>query len=313
MGKMRTIHVGSRKSKLALVQSEQVIAQLRAVYKELDFSLDHIVTKGDQVQDVTLSKIGGKGLFVKEIEMALLNGTIDFAVHSMKDMPAELPEGLMIAAVPRRVAPADRLVTRTGCSLSELPTGSRIGTSSLRRAAQLLHARPDLQILDLRGNVDTRLKKLMAGTYDGIILADAGIKRLGLSVDGFSIPYETVLPAVGQGALAIECRAADHELREWLAQINDPETEQIVRAERAFLKKLNGSCQVPIAGHCVMGTDGLLELTGLVASLDGQTILREKRSGRDGSALGLAVAESLLSGGAAQLLAEALKASETNG
>lgn len=309
---MRTIHVGSRKSKLALVQSQQIIHDLSDQFDDLKFSLDHIVTKGDRILDTTLSKIGGKGLFVKEIELALLNGSIDFAVHSMKDMPAALPEGLLIAAIPRREVPADVLVTRDGCPLENLPEGACVGTSSLRRAAQLLHVRDDLKILNLRGNVDTRLKKLEAGDYDAIVLAAAGMKRLGIQANGVPLAFDAVLPAVGQGALAIECRTSDQDLRDRLSKINDPETETTVRAERAFLKKLNGGCQVPIAAYCTMHTDGSLTLTGLVASVDGKEILKTTQTGTEPEMIGYRAAEILLQKGAEQILAEAAEDSDSH-
>ncbi|MFT8318273.1 MAG: hydroxymethylbilane synthase [Sporolactobacillus sp.] len=303
---MRTIHVGSRKSKLALVQSGQVIAQLKETCKDLTFMIEHIVTKGDRILDVTLSKVGGKGLFVKEIERSLLDGQIDFAVHSMKDMPAVLPEGLEIAAIPVREDPADVLVSINGSSLSELPEGARIGTSSLRRAAQLRHIRPDLRIMDLRGNVDTRLAKLQAGNYEAIILAAAGMNRLGVAANGMDLPASLMLPAVGQGALAIECRKSDEDLKKRLSRINDPATMMTVRAERAFLKRLNGGCQVPIAAFCRQDEDNGLSLTGLVASADGHRLLKTTETGHDPEALGIGTAEHLLAEGAGEILAELL-------
>lgn len=300
---MRTIRVGTRKSRLALVQSNLVIDSLAAQTNDFSFALRHIVTKGDQIQDVALSKVGGKGLFVKEIERALLDGEIDFAVHSMKDMPAELPDGLEIASIPEREDPHDVLLSAENQRLEELKPGAVIGTSSLRRAAQLLHARPDLTVRSLRGNVTTRISRLKAGDFDAIILAAAGMKRLGIDERGEALPYDCLLPAVGQGALAIECRSADIGLKALLGRINHEKTAVTVQAERAFLKRLNGSCQVPIAAYCERGTDGRLLLQGLVASVDGQKVLKSRGTGNDPLALGTQIAEDLLDRGAAEILA----------
>lgn len=300
---MRTIRVGTRNSRLALVQSGLVIDSLAARTNDFSFVLRHIVTKGDRIQDVALSKVGGKGLFVKEIERALLNGEIDFAVHSMKDMPAELPEGLEIAAIPEREDPHDVLLSAENQHLEELKPGAVIGTSSLRRAAQILHARPDLTVRSLRGNVTTRINRLKAGDFDAIVLAAAGMKRLGIDEQGEALPYDCLLPAVGQGALAIECRSDDIGLKALLDRINDQTTAVTVRAERAFLKRLNGSCQVPIAAYCERGTDGRLLLQGLVASVDGEKVLKSRATGNDPLALGTQIAEDLLDRGAEEILA----------
>ncbi|RYL93863.1 hydroxymethylbilane synthase [Sporolactobacillus sp. THM7-4] len=303
---MRTIYVGSRKSKLALIQSQWVIEQLTGQSADFNYEIKHIVTKGDRILNVTLSKVGGKGLFVKEIERSLLNGTIDFAVHSMKDVPAELPEGLEIASIPRREDAHDVLLSRTGARFDELPSGAIIGTSSLRRAAQLLHARPDLTVRPVRGNVDTRLAKLQAGEYDAIILAAAGIKRMGWPDSAATeyLPYSLSVPACGQGALAIECRSDDRELKSLLRKINDEKTARTVSAERVFLKRLGGSCQVPIAAFCEQDNEGRLSFSGLVASPDGTTVLRSSMTGDDPLELGRKAAEDVLARGAGKILSE---------
>lgn len=301
---MRTFQVGSRKSRLALTQTGWVIDELKKRVPASSFAIRHIVTKGDKVLNVTLSKVGGKGLFVKEIEQALLSKKIDFAVHSMKDMPAELPEGLEIACVPPREDVRDAYIAKDGILLRHLPGGAVVGTSSLRRAAQLLHARPDLKVRPLRGNIDTRLKKLREGEFDAIILAAAGMKRMGWSSEVVTeyLPADLSLPAVGQGALAIECRADDEELKELLKKIHNEETFITVQAERAFLKTLNGGCQVPIAAFCRQKEGANLELTGLVAAPDGKTVLKDRLSGSDPAALGVQLAERLLEQGAGEIL-----------
>ncbi|RYM06863.1 hydroxymethylbilane synthase [Sporolactobacillus sp. THM7-7] len=302
----RTIRVGSRKSKLALVQSRHVIDVLSGRSPDFDYEIRHIVTKGDKILHVTLSKVGGKGLFVKEIERALLAGKIDFAVHSMKDVPAELPDGLEIASVPEREDPRDVLLSRTGVPFRELAPGSVVGTSSLRRAAQLLHARPDLSVRPVRGNVDTRVGKLRAGEFDAIVLAAAGIKRMGWqgTEPAEYLPHTVSLPAVGQGALAVECRSDDAELKALLKTINDAKTAITVSAERAFLKRLNGSCKVPIAALCEQNQNGTLSLTGVVATPDGKTVLKTRLDGNDPETLGNQAAEELIAKGADKILSE---------
>jgi len=300
---MVNIIVGSRKSKLALTQTGWIMEQLAAVYQDVSFELKHIVTKGDRILDVTLSKVGGKGLFVKEIEQALLNHDIDMAVHSMKDMPAELSEGLIIACIPFREDDRDALISRDGRTFKELPNGAVIGTSSLRRQSQLLAARPDLKIVPLRGNIDTRLRKLQDGEYDAIVLAAAGLKRMGWSEEIVTeyLSQEVSLPAVGQGALAIECRRDDHEIIALLKRIHDKAVAHAITAERAFLRQLEGGCQVPIAAHCIQ-KEGHFHLTGLVASPDGQTMIRGSLAGEDPETLGVALAEQLKKEGAEQIL-----------
>lgn len=314
----RTIVVGTRQSQLALTQTGQVIDDLKAICKEhnlpFDFEIRKIVTKGDRILDVTLSKVGGKGLFVKEIEQAMLNGEIDLAVHSMKDMPSVLPDGLMNGAVPRRVDPRDALISRDGRSLDELPQGAKVGTSSLRRASQLRAYRPDLVLEPIRGNIDSRLRKLEEEGFDAIILAAAGLFRMGWEhrITAF-LPAEVCLPAVGQGALGIECREDDEEVRHLLSLYNDPDTAVTVAAERRFLGVLNGGCQVPIGAYATLlpeeGTSGetgrpRLRLTGMVGSADGTTILKESAEGSDPVELGEQLAGRLISMGAAALLQE---------
>ncbi|HET7580419.1 MAG TPA: hydroxymethylbilane synthase [Bacillales bacterium] len=302
---MRTIKVGSRKSNLALVQSNWVIDALKAKDNGYDFEVKKISTKGDRILDVTLSKIGGKGLFVKEIERALLDGEIDMAVHSMKDMPSDLPEGLTIGCIPKRVDYRDAFISKKYNSLAELPEGAVVGTSSLRRGAQVLVRRPDVVVEPVRGNIETRLRKLEEGRFDAILLAAAGLERMGWSDDIVTeyLEPDVCLPAVGQGALAIECREDDTELLEYLDMINDEETSRTVSAERAFLKKLEGGCQTPIAAHAKLSDAGVT-LTGLVASPDGKTVFREMSAGDNPVRLGEKLASELLGQGAKAILDE---------
>lgn len=300
---MRNIVVGSRRSKLALTQTKWVINELKQLGAPFTFEVKEIVTKGDRVLDVTLSKVGGKGLFVKEIEHELLAGGIDMAVHSMKDMPVVLPEGLVIGAVPRREDARDVLVSKGNRMLSDLPPGSVIGTSSLRRSAQLLAYRPDLTIKWIRGNIDTRLAKLESEEYDAIVLAAAGLARMGWGDDVISdyLPFDVCVPAVGQGALAVECREDDDELRQWLSRLNDEQTERAVRAERAFLQQMEGGCQVPIAGYAEV-KEGTVRLTALVASPDGKEMYKEIVTGADPEAVGRQAAAVLIEQGAKALI-----------
>ena len=310
---MRNIMVGSRQSALALTQTNQTIQLLKELCERENlpytFEVKPIVTRGDRILDVTLSKVGGKGLFVKEIEEALLNGEIDMAIHSMKDMPFELPEGLVIGAIPRREDPRDCIVSRGNKPLAELPQGARIGTSSLRRAAQLQAYRPDFRIESIRGNIDTRLRKLEDEGFDAILLAAAGLHRMGWKdrITEYLSP-EICLPAVGQGALAIECRGSDRELLGVLDCLNDTATARAVEAERRLLGLLNGGCQVPIGAYARLETEdpaGALVLEGLVASPDGSRLLRESASGGEPLKIGSDTAEALLGRGAGDLLAEA--------
>jgi hydroxymethylbilane synthase len=301
---MRKIVVGSRRSKLALTQTNWVIKQLKELGAPFEFEVKEIVTKGDVILDVTLSKVGGKGLFVKEIEQAMLDKEIDMAVHSMKDMPAVLPEGLTVGCMPKRVDYRDVLISKDHAPLSSLKQGAIIGTSSLRRSAQMLKARPDLNVKWIRGNIDTRLSKLKNEEYDAILLAAAGLQRMGWTDEVVTeyLDPEICLPAVGQGALSIECREEDMELREWLAKLSDPTTEETVNAERVFLHELEGGCQVPIAGLATQTEDGKIQLTGLVGSPDGKTILKETVVGNDYRAVGMEVANRLKEQGASEMI-----------
>ncbi|MBM7701337.1 hydroxymethylbilane synthase [Metabacillus iocasae] len=301
---MRKIIVGSRRSKLALTQTNWVIDQLKKQGLPYEFEVKEIVTKGDQILDVTLSKVGGKGLFVKEIEQAMLNKEIDMAVHSMKDMPAVLPEGLTIGCIPDREDHRDVLISKTGQTFEELPSGAVIGTSSLRRSAQLLAKRSDIEIKWIRGNIDTRLEKLKNEEYDAIILAAAGLARMGWSKDTVTqyLDADLSVPAVGQGALAIECREDDADLLSLLQGLNDAKTNATVTAERAFLHKMEGGCQVPIAGYGRFVNEQEIELTALVASPDGQTVYKEKLTGNNPTDLGYKAATRLTEQGGKQLI-----------
>ena len=300
--------IGTRQSLLALWQSNHIAALLREKYPECEVVLKKIVTKGDRILDVPLAQIGGKGLFTKEIETELADGTIDLAVHSLKDMPTVLPEGLCLTAITVRANVGDAFVSNKYTSFEELPLGAVIGTSSLRRKAQLLAARPDLQIMDLRGNVDTRLRKLDEGLYDAIILAAAGLERLGHG-DRITalIPPDVCLPAVGQGALAIEARTADDEVRSMLEFLNDLPTKQSTDAERAFLGLLEGGCQVPIGVHADVAGEQI-KIEAIIAALDGSTVLRDTITGKaeDAVALGQQLGKKMLAAGGQEILAAIL-------
>lgn len=300
--------IGTRQSLLALWQSNHIAALLREKYPECDVVLKKIVTKGDRILDVPLAQIGGKGLFTKEIETELADGTIDLAVHSLKDMPTVLPEGLCLTAITERANVGDAFVSNKYASFEELPLGAVIGTSSLRRKAQLLAARPDLQIMDLRGNVDTRLRKLDEGLYDAIILAAAGLERLGHG-DRITalIPPDVCLPAVGQGALAIEARTADDEVRSMLEFLNDLPTKQSTDAERGFLGLLEGGCQVPIGVHADVAGEQI-KIEAIIAALDGSTVLRDTITGKveDAVALGQQLGKKMLAAGGQEILAAIL-------
>ncbi|MEK6632732.1 MAG: hydroxymethylbilane synthase, partial [Nitrospirota bacterium] len=301
-----TLVLGTRASKLALQQSEWFQAQVQAVAPDITVTLTRIQTSGDKIVDVPLAKIGGKGLFVKEIEEALLSGEIDFAVHSMKDVPTQLPDGLEILCVPPREDSRDALISRTGCRFQELPVGARVGSSSLRRQSQFLHARPDLRIEMLRGNLDTRLKKLKEGQFDAIILAAAGLRRLGWTEEITEyLDPQLCLPAIGQGALGIEGRSNDQFVRSILSRLTHPPTQVAVTAERALLHRLEGGCQVPIAAYATL-TNDQVRLEGLVASVDGKTVIRDAVQGTraEAQALGTRLAERLLARGADKILGE---------
>ncbi|MFZ7112906.1 MAG: hydroxymethylbilane synthase [Desulfatiglandales bacterium] len=298
------LKIGTRGSKLALAQSAWVKGQIEEKYPDVRVTLVKIKTKGDRILDAPLSKIGGKGLFVKEIEEALLRGEVDLAVHSVKDVPGEIPEGLVVSVFPEREDPCDAFISLDYGSLTEVPRGARVGTGSLRRSAQLLHMRPDIEIVGLRGNVDTRLRKLKEEGLQAVILAAAGLKRLGLS-DRIRLTFSPneFLPAVGQGALGLELRRDDDRVWERLRFLNHEETGIAVRAERAFLKTLEGGCQVPIAGFGRL-EEGRLILEGMVAELDGTGMIRHRIEGdrERPEDLGRALGEHLLSSGADRIL-----------
>ncbi|HSC71791.1 MAG TPA: hydroxymethylbilane synthase [Candidatus Methylomirabilis sp.] len=302
--------IGTRGSPLALWQANHVADRLRAVYSDLTVRLEAIKTTGDKILDVPLAKVGGKALFVKEIEEALLERRVDLAVHSMKDVPTELPQGLTIAAVSQREDPHDVLITRTGARFKDLPSHARVGTSSLRRQAQLLHHRPDLQIVGLRGNLDTRIRKLATEGLDAIVVAAAGVKRLGL-MDRISqfLPPDISLPAIGQGALGIEIRQGDPTATAKVMIVDHPDTRVAVMAERAFLRRLGGGCQVPFAAHARILNDQVI-LRGLVATPDGKQMINGERQGSrtEGEAVGTALAEDLLSRGAGEIIRALLPA-----
>jgi hydroxymethylbilane synthase len=322
--KINKINIGTRGSKLALWQAEWVKAEIQMIDPGIDVRLIKIKTTGDMILDVPLAQVGGKGLFVKEIEESILRNDVDIAVHSMKDVPTDFPVGLHLSAICEREDPRDAFISQIQSSKSkvqsikDLPQGARIGTSSLRRSSQLLNMRPDLQITQLRGNLDTRLRKLDEGQFDAIILAAAGVKRLGLQNRITEIlPFEVSLPAIGQGAIGIECRADDEIINKIVGALNHKETSIAVRAERAFLRKLEGGCQVPIAAyarieHRAEGReqrapkDSLLVMDGLVGSIDGKRLVKGRIEGRpeDYESLGIRLAEDLLSRGAHEILAE---------
>jgi hydroxymethylbilane synthase len=298
------LRIGTRASKLALRQSEWVKDEIEATHPDVKVDLVRIKTKGDKILDSPLSKIGGKGLFVKEIEDALLEERVDLAVHSMKDVPAELPDRLMLSTFPKREDPADVLISIGGQTLDQFPHQAKVGTSSLRRGAQLLHVRPDIELVPLRGNVDTRLRKLETENLHAIILAAAGLKRLGLSSRiTQTLSFDQVLPAVGQGALGIETRRDDKQTLNLLQFLDHKATRIAVSTERAFLKELEGGCQVPIAGLAQLNDDKL-SFQGMVAELDGSSILREEIIGTKDQAeeLGIALATRLLDSGADRIL-----------
>ncbi|GAB4531855.1 MAG: hydroxymethylbilane synthase [Pleurocapsa sp.] len=305
----RTIRIGTRKSQLALVQTYWVKGELEKHFPDITFEVEKMSTQGDKILDVPLAKIGDKGLFTKELEVGMLNKQTDFAVHSLKDLPTNLPEGLMLGCVTKRVDPADALVVNAknkDYQLDTLPAGAVVGTSSLRRLAQLRHHYPHLEFKDIRGNVNTRLAKLDAGEYDGIILAVAGLQRLDMGDRIHQIiPSEISLHAVGQGALGIECREGDTEILQVLKALEDEESCDRALAERAFLRDLEGGCQVPIGVNTSIDGD-TLTLTGMVASLDGSQLLKDSVTGNRNNAeqLGQDLAQQLRSMGAGEILAE---------
>lgn len=298
------IRIATRKSPLALWQAEYVAERLEKLFPQIKTELVKMVTKGDKILDAPLAKVGGKGLFVKELEQGMLEGSADIAVHSMKDVPVEFPEGLHLAAILKREDPTDAFVSNNYRSLEDLPDNAKIGTSSLRRQCQIKEKFPDMEILSLRGNVNTRLAKLDAGEYDAIILASAGLKRLGMGERITEcLDADVMLPAIGQGAIGIECRADDNEINIFVQALHDEDTTIRVTAERAMNARLNGGCQVPIAGFAEIQGDQLL-MRGLVGSPDGKILYRAERQGSFAQAkeIGIAIADDLLAQGADKIL-----------
>lgn len=302
---MTTLRIATRESRLALWQAEHVAARLREVHAHLNVVLVPMTTTGDQVLDRTLAQVGGKGLFVKELELALLEDRADIAVHSMKDVPSVLPEALMLTCMLERADPRDAFVSTQYPRFADLPHGAHVGTASLRRQSQLLALRPDLRISPVRGNVETRLRKLDEGQYSAIVLASAGLTRLGLAARITEyLDVERSIPAAGQGVVGIECRRNDTRAQQLCAALNDLDAEHCVRAERAFATRLEGSCQSPIAGFATVN-NAVLQLTGLVAAPDGTQVIRQQISGSRQQAehLGVQLAEQVLALGADKLLA----------
>lgn len=300
----RTLVVGTRASALARIQADRVVERLHALHPRLSFRIQPISTSGDRDRQTPLTQMGGQGVFVKEIEQALLAGSIDFAVHSLKDMPTTQPNGLILAAVLQREDPRDALVSRMGVGLAHLPTGARVGTGSLRRQVQVRAFRPDLEVVALRGNVDTRLRKARTESYDAVILAAAGLLRLGRAGEITEmLSPEIMLPAVGQGAICVEARADDVDVVHLLRSLDHAATRAATAAERAFLRELGGGCYVPIAAYAEVSDDALW-LRGLVADAGARRVLRDEARGPAHAAesLGRALARRLLAQGAAALL-----------
>jgi hydroxymethylbilane synthase len=294
------LRIGSRGSALALWQAEHVKARLEVLGHVVEVRV--IVTTGDKTLDGPLESVGGKGAFLKEIEEALLARDVDLAVHSLKDVPTALPEGLALSAILERADPRDAVLTADGRTLAALPHGSRVGTTSLRRQAQLRAARPDLAVADLRGNVDTRIRRLREGRFDAIVLALAGLARLGRAGEASEVlDTEVMLPAPGQGAIAIETRAEDPEVAQAVAPLDHPATARAVAAERAFLERLGGGCNVPLGAHAVADGDGL-HLRALVARVDGTRVVRGESRGAEAESIGRGLAEDLLGRGAGELI-----------
>lgn len=300
---MRKLVVGSRRSKLALKQSQQFIDKLKVVEPDLEIEIKEIVTKGDRIVDKQLSKVGGKGLFVKEIQQELFDKEIDMAIHSLKDVPSIIPQGLTLGCIPDRELPYDAYIAKNHTPLDQLPDGSIIGTSSLRRGAQILAKYPNLQIKWIRGNIDTRLEKLNTEDYDAIILAAAGLRRMGWSDDIVTtyLDRDTLLPAIGQGALGIECRSDDTELLTLLSKVHNHDVAQCVTAERTFLAEMDGSCQVPIAGYATKNNNEIT-FTGLIMTPDGKERYEHTEHGKDPVALGKKVSQALKDQGAYEII-----------
>jgi len=299
----RTLVIGTRGSALARWQTEWAAGALSRAWPGLTIELRPFTASGDRQLDKALPAIGGKGVFTEELESALRERTIDLAVHSLKDLPVTPAPGLTLGAISPREDARDVLIARGGHTLAGLPPAARVGTSSLRRAAQLLAARPDLQLLPLRGNVDSRVRKALAGDYDAIVLAAAGLLRLGLGQHASEyLSFDSMLPAPGQGAIAVQCRAADSELLAYLRPLDDAATRAAVSAERAFLAGLGGGCSAPIAAYATAGSGSALSLTGLVATVDGRRVVRVSGTGSDPQALGADLARQALAQGAQELL-----------
>lgn len=300
---MRKIIVGSRRSKLAMTQSQQFIDKLKEKFPDLDIEIKEIVTKGDKIIDVQLSKVGGKGLFVKEIQQALFDREIDFAIHSLKDVPSVLPDGLTLGCIPPREIPFDAYVANNHVKLADLKPGSIVGTSSLRRGAQILAKYPHLEIKWIRGNIDTRLEKLRNEDFDAIILAAAGLKRMGWGDDIVTeyLREDTMMPAIGQGALGIECRSDDKELLDILNTVHDEEVKTCVTSERTFLSEMDGSCKVPIAGYATKEGNEIT-FTGLIMSPDGKERYESTKVGTDPVEIGKEVSDELKAQGAYEII-----------
>lgn len=307
---MRKIIIGTRGSKLALWQTEFVKKKLVEIFPEVEFEIKIIKTKGDKILDSPLSKIGDKGIFTREIEIELLNGEIDLAVHSLKDLPTKLPDGLTIGAVTEREDARDVLISKDNLSLYNLPQNAVIATGSLRRRAQLLHFRPDFKFVDLRGNIDTRFKKFDESNWDGMVLAFAGVNRMNYTNKiSQLIPTDLILPAVGQGAIAIEVREDDHKILDMIEKINHKETELATKAERALLKRLEGGCQIPIGAFAFV-SNGRIKLSAMISNFSGTFMVRDSIEGNvdgDVEKIGFELAERLLEQGADKILNEIRK------
>lgn len=300
----REIKVGTRDSILALIQTNSVVKSLKQIYPEYSFKILNIKTKGDKIQNVALAKIGDKGLFTEELELALLNKEIDFAVHSMKDIPTALPKKLKIGAICERINPSDIIVSKDGLGLEQLRKGALIGTSSLRRTSQILNYRPDFNVISIRGNINTRLEKLQKEEYDAIIIAAAGLVRMEFE-DKITeyIPFDISLPAIGQGSLGIEIREGDGEIIELLKKINHSESEVAITAERSMLRRLEGGCQIPIGAYAEV-VSGKIKLRGMIGSPDGKRIVRSEITGLTSEAelVGQNLANILLENGGKEIL-----------
>ena len=299
----RTVIAGTRGSRLALWQTHHVLQALERAWPRLACRMQRFQTKGDKTLDVPLPQIGGKGLFTAELEQALRDKRIDVAVHSLKDLPTETATGLTLGAVLGRTTAQDALVAREPWTLDTLPVGASVGTSSYRRTAQLRHRRPDLAVVPIRGNVDTRVRKVQSGSYDAAVMAAAGLERLGLTeAITARLPFEVMLPAPGQGALAVQCRADDAHILSLLAALDDEADRAATTAERAFLQALGGGCATPIAAYARRDEDGLIEMEALIASLDGQVMIRVRGRGDDARQLGEDLAREALHQGAEEVL-----------